>query len=411
MSSPKSVKSGFIGFLFLFISSSLNASPNLLLNYSLQAEAHDSEDDLIYSNLEINLSDDYNSSRLSANYDLTTDLFYEHLDNDDNIQWEGSLNTSYNFLKPLSLYVDLYLTEIGISGSNEIDQLNSQTFTTLITGIEYVLDTPIMGEFTVNLFSQVYVYEESPLDGKEDTIEFLYRYPLSSTSDLSTSYSRIDQQYDSEAESLNEAIIDRFRIEYEKRFSQLTLNILIDQNSIDYSNVQFEEDTDGYGLEISYRLNTRSTLLLSISSQVQQTFNINENLLLPQIPILEPGLVENDTITLQYDYQTAFNSLLLRYYQTDIRNLTELDSEQLEGGLVEFSQVINEKLSANLGYEQLKNYQNNNQLDLITANLSYRIAESRRTFSSISFQVEEGEENNISRDDSIIEFIFTGRIY
>ncbi len=397
--------------VLIFLPFSLYADPTLSLGYTLQVESHKNEDDQVYSDFEVQLVDDYASNRLSANYDLTYDYIYEHLGNDNNTQWDGFLTSSYNFTRSLSLNLDLGFTEISSPDSTEITELNSQTFSTLSSGLEYVLEASIRGSFNISIFTHIYKYDESILDGRENIFEMSYVYPLNPTTDITARYSLIDQKYDEDQQSLDDAIIDRLGIEYQKRYSQLIIDVFIEQNRIDYSRQIFADDIEGYGIDISYDLNSYTRLVLSTSNRVEQAFSTNGNNLDPQNPILESGLVENDTTSLQYEYQTDYNRLLLRIYQTEIRNVTQHESEKLEGAYFNFSREVNEKVTVALSHDKSENQQSGNQFELTAASINYLISETRKTSSAISLRLEEGEENDISRDDSIIQYVFTGQIY
>lgn len=401
-----------VGFFCCLVALPLSASPRVALDYRFQAEAHDNQEDRVYSIIEFGLADNYASSRLIMDYDITSGLIYEHQEGVDNIQWNGTLASNYKFTPSLSWVLDIDVTEINLEDNTEIDLINSQTFTTTSTGLEYSVDRSIRGSLVIGVFTRLYTYEDSPLDGDENTFELIYTYPFNSTSSLITSASRIDQQYDEPSESINDAINDRLRIGYQKRFSRLSFDIFIDQNSIDYSNRHYQEDIEGYGLGIDYQVNSRSSLSLDLGKQIEQVFSVNENLIDPQNSLLTSGLVENQSASVQYDYRSNFNTFSMLVYQNDIKYVDETaDDDLLKGSLINYLHNFNTKVSLGINYEQYENGNGSNDYELSTYSLIYQINKTHRTTSSISLIVEEGTENEINNDDNIIQFNFTGKIY
>lgn len=393
----------------------LYAAPNVSLGYSINAETHDAADEVdeILYGLSLGLSDNYSSSQFLASYDISSDFLYEQKREDDNIQLNGTISSEYKFTRSFSWLFDSNLSEINTLNNNQFNQLDTQTLVIATTGFRYLLDGQFKGDLSFEALTNIYSYEESPLDARENLFRVSYIRPLSPNSDLTTSYSVLEQTYDDASEVINDAENETLRIEYQTRLSRYTYDLFWENNKIEYVNQPLSDDIDGYGIGARYDINSRSSISVDYENIVQQAFNINTVLIDPQNPIITSGLVENKRYSIQYSHIRSIRSLSLAVYQNDIRNIASTlnSSERQKGVQFTYRQAITEKLSVDLAHTQLESEINTNDFELTSTSLNYLVSRSRYTNSVLSLIVEEGENNNIDDDDVIIQFSLTGIIF
>lgn len=401
--------------MLLLTAENLYAAPNVSLGYSINAQAHDAEDEVdeVLYGLNLGLSDSYSSSQFLASYDVSSEFFYEQKREDDNIQLNGTISSEYKFTRSFSWLFDSNLSEINTLNNNEFNQLDTQTLAITTTGLRYILDGQFKGELSFEALTNIYSYEESPLDARENLFRVSYRRPLSPISDLTTSYSVLEQMYDDASEVINDAENETLRIEYQTRLSRYTYDLFWENNKIEYVNQPLNDDIEGYGIGARYDINSRSSISANYENDVQQAFSINTALIDPQNPIITSGLVENKRYSIQYSHFRNIRSLSLTVYQNDIRNIASTlnSSERQKGVQLTYRQTITEKLSVDLAHTQLESEINTNDFDLTSASLNYLVNRSRYTNGVLSIIIEEGENNNIDDDDVIIQFNLTGVLF
>ena len=399
----------------LLTMTNLYAAPNASLGYSVNAQAHDSEDedDVFLYGLALGLSDDYYSSQLVASYDISSVYLYEQKREDDNLLLNGVISSEYKFTHSFSWLLNTDLSEINTLNNNDFDQLDTQTLAITTTGFRYTLEAQIKGDLTIEALTNIYYYEESPLDARENLYRVSYLRPLSSTSELTTSYSTLRSMYDDSLQEINDTKSEILRVDYQTRLSRYTYDLFWEPNRIEYVNQPIDVDIAGYGIGVRYDINTRSSINVEYGKLIQQAFVINAVIIDPQNPVLTSGLVVNKYHSIQYQYNQSARNFSLAVYQNNIRDLVSIlnNSERQKGAQFTFTEVINEKVTAELAYTLLESEINTNDSELTSGTLNYLLGISRYVNSTLSLIIEEGKDNNVDNDDVIIQLNLSGALF
>ncbi len=412
MSKRQAVKY-FIWFLLPLFFTTIAHSRYIDLDYSLALESHTQEKDRILSIFSIGLNNQHRSQKLSTDINLINDQVYDHKSNEDSSLWNGYFDANYNFTNSISWLMNFNASEINLDTSNEQDEFNSQTISTTETGLQYYLGPVIRGDFTVKMLTKIYSYEETPLDALENSFQVSYEYPLDQNSSLSSRYTITDLEYDSSVESINDTDMNIMRITYSKQFSRVLFDLYLENNKIDFVNQDSTSDTEAYGVNVSYQINSRSNLYAALGSNVEHSTSLNTNIIDPQNPLLISGLVTNKQYTLQYDLNEQFYSILIRLYQYDINSIS--DSQELqgiqEGILVDVNRQINDRSNFNLIMNKTEDEISLNNIESIRGSFNYRLSENSRYRSRMSLSAEDRVENNIREDDVELLFEMTFRVF
>ncbi|MCP3689862.1 MAG: hypothetical protein GY784_15765 [Gammaproteobacteria bacterium] len=391
----------------------LEARQQLKLDYMFSSELHENDSDEVLSSIIASLDSDYSSSRFSINADIESEFVYEHKKDEGGILWSGGLNSGYQIVNPLTWLLDVNLTEVNSPGTNTYDKLNSQTFTAATTGFEYVLiDSQVNGRLSLSLLANRFLYEESPLDAVENSLSLDYVYPIDSSSYLITSLSITSQEYDNETESVNDLDLEQWRIQYVKKLHRYTFSSFYEQYWVDYSNIVLSGDTDGYGMNVSYQFDVNSSLLLNASRKVEQSYRGNTDPIDPQNPILRPGLNESEGYSVRYNYLTDINIFSFDLYRDDIREVAQDETGNIRDGLrVNYSRVVNDRLNVGLNHHQFTNEEYASDYYLSSLIIDYQVSKSRRITSAVSLAFEEGEDDKVNIDDTVLRLEVTANIY
>ncbi len=380
--------------------------------YIFVGELHENAREQSYSDLKLSINDQNSTRGLSYNYDLQSDLVYDHRYNVDNIQWIGDLNSVYQFSNTFSWVLNAELSEIALPSTNQIDLINSQTHSSLKSGFQFEFDEQIRGSLVVGVYTDIHDYEESNLDGRDDTFIIDYSYPISQISEIGLRYSIVDVVYDDAFERLNDVRNDSIRLEYTTNFSSLGYSLFASQNQLDYTNRDLTEDISGYGVTLSYHFNSRSSVLVNVGKGVEHSFSVNTNLADPRNPLMTSGVVENLSFSIQYDYSTRFRSIRLRTYKNEMNDVDRPNqTENLDGFILNIDQIINEKVTGTLYHHQYINEVNNLDFESTVFRIDYIIQESREMKTSINIETEYGDDNGVSLDDNMLQLEVAVKLY
>lgn len=379
------------------------------LTYQLNIEEHSDQEDRIISDFGLHYVDEYQSRRLNFQADVSANNIFEHESNDSATLWEGSFKADLVLIDSLFFVLDSEITEINQTATEDLDVLNTQTVFITKTGFQVTKGNLIRGDLSVGLFRKFYEYEKSPLDAYEDLLEIGYAYPLDSNSSMSAKYSLENQRYDVDYQSYNNADNKRLRLSYTKQFSRMLLDIYIENNSIEYRNLEESYSADAYGFRINYQVNSISNLTLYIGKDVQQSYSLNTNLIDPQNPVLASGLVVNTNQSLTYQRNTSGYSLIVQINRndiTDVSNSGDLDGVQ-NGLQVDFVQHLNKNFDLGINKYKSRDENTGGETDISRLSLAYTISRTNSLHSLVRLIFEEGEENEINQDDNALMFTTT----
>ena len=401
--------------LLTFLPLRMYAATELTVDYSLDVEINSEEDDEAISEFSAGLVGDHVGRDYEVNYDLTADYVYEHEENDDNTLLEGEADSQYNFTPYLLGLFNINLVELSTADDDEFDRLETETLVDATTGIRYVLSNFVRGTLSFSRLRTVFYFEDSPLDATEDSFVTRYSRPINQSSDIVLSHTIARQRYDEDVQSINDVDSERIRLEYVKRLSSYDYNIFLEKNYIEFINQPSsdEEELNAYGLGINYTINSFSSILFTYGKEVEQVFQLNADLLDPQNPLLNAGLVENTSASILYTLNKNNDSLSVRVYESDIDNISQPDanSGELSGVLVSYERVLTRMWTFDIRYNQFENEINNNEFDRTTATISYLISQSARYSNTVRFAVQRGSDNDGDIENELLIYQFTASLY
>lgn len=413
--SKKIVSFKFLLAIFLITSLKLNASTEVTLDYSFDAEIHKERDNEIFSEFSSNILGGQATSQFKLDYDIGVDYVYEHEQRIDNVLLRGDISSSYKLTPYLSWFLDIGLVELATAGNNEFDRIDTQSLIDASTGFRYSIDNLVMGQLSFTAQRNQFYYEETPLDAVEDSLEIRYVRPITRSSDLTISYSLLEQRYDEESQAISNVDNTRVRLGYRKSTPIYEFNLYLENNRIKFINQSpsNEQDVGGYGLNYTYLINSGSSLLFTYANLIQQVFQVNTDLIDTQNPLLSSGLVENNSVSLQYNLDKNDNTLSVRIYKNDLKDISQVSSSsgKQEGLIFDYTRTFNRKWSSGFRHNQLENQISDNDFQLTTVTASYQIHKSALFSSVVRFSAQEGKDNNQDIDDLILSFEITASIY
>lgn len=391
----------------------VNANVHLDMDYSMKLEHHSDEEDRALSSLIFSIDNNYQSDRLNLDLDLSSDLIYEHKSKEDSSLMRGTVDADYKFNNAISWILDSELSEINRSTSTEFDELNSQTVTNTVTGFVYSLKQGFRGEFNTRLLTRIYTYEDTPLDAQVDSVEISYLYPLNDSSSITSRILLEEQEYDDQAQALNNVENTQFRLDYLKQFSRTTTQTFIEFNDVEYLKQDQENEIEAYGFNVSYQINSRSNISIDFSHDLQQSFLLNSNLAGHLNTVQRSGLVENDRYTMQYDLRTNISNFSIQVYQNNLKDVSALGTINgaQDSFFINYIHQLNEKIDLDLTYEEVKNEINNTDVESGTVSVNYKLSESSVYTTLLSLNVEERDENSNLDDDVEIVFEFRAAVF
>ncbi len=412
-----------------FFSSHLAADFRADLSYRLEIEEHSEEPDREISSLRLDLNSDYYSKNLVLLLDLRTSALVEHGSDQDNTTLEGNLNSAYSFNRQFSWIFDAQFSENDLESDGELSplmsetgsqltaqtgsRLTTETVTRLTTGPVYRYDRGLRGAFEVQLLTNQYDYEDSSLDATEDSFSLAYVYPLRESIDLISSLNIDDQRYRRSSPSINDARTESFRIDLIKQVSHSTISFFVEQIDIEFLNQENETEAEAYGMTIDHVLNSRSSLALEVSRNIQQVFSLSASPVNPVTPVSTSGLVENELVWLQYNYARSNLALSSRVYRSDISNISNFgvsDGRQ-EGVEVSYNQLLREDLQFGIAAERYKDEISDTDTKIYSLGFGYILYEASRLISTINIVAERRDENDIETDEALIEWIFEVKLF
>ena len=401
--------------LSAFLPLSLYAATELTIDYNLDVEINSEEDDEVVSEFSSVLIGNHIGRVFEVNYDLTADYVYEHEESEDNILTEGEFDSQYNVTPYLVGLFDLNLVELSTAGDDGFDRLETATLVEATTGLSYVLNNFVRGSLSFSRLRTVFHFEDSPLDAVEDSFVTRYRRPINQSIDIVLSHTIARQRYDEDAQSINDVDSEQIRIEFIKRLSSFDYNIYLEKNYSELINQPSsdEEELNAYGLAINYSINSSSSLIFNYAKEVEQVFQLNANLLDPQNPLSNTGLVENTSASILYTLIKDNNNFSARIYDIDINNISQpnINSGGLSGVFLSYERLITQKWTFDIRYNQFENETNNNEFDRTTVTISYLISQSARYSNTVRFATQRGTDNDGDTENEALIYQFTANLY
>jgi hypothetical protein len=395
--------------LFVLATLPAAAAPRIQAAYLLDLETHQERDDEALSGLQLELSDDYAARRLRMDYDLVGRYRYDHVDDRDNSQWNGSGALDYRFSRSLSALLNLDLSEVADPGVLIEDELDTQTLVDGRAGLQWRLSGIGRSEWSALLQRQVFRYQSSSdLDADEDRVDLGYRYRLSERASFSLGYSRFDQRYREASQSILDTENSQWQLGYDKRWARVDLQLFANSREVEFDDGGSDR-FEGYGIELSHRPNSRNRLSLRLSRDLEQAFRFNTRLGNGLDRLEQAGLVDTDSLRLSWDYRGRFTQMNLSLYQDDfdIINGAAAGPGRQRGGELTLLREFNQRFSARLSATALDNDLADSETRLTELSLIYQWLRSRRFDLRVELQSRAGEEAGEDADD--VSLVLRGR--
>ncbi len=384
--------------------------PRLQLNYDIDLEARQQRDNRYLSTIGLQLKDDFSAHRLKMNYDLNGRYLYEHNLRQENTLWLGQGTVDYRISRSLSALANLNLVEVASPGVTVDDVLTTQTLANGRIGLQWRTADRRRSQFRVLAEEHLYRYQNSTgLDADEDRMELEYRYRLSEQSGYSLAYQRFAQRYRNGAQSALDTDTGMWQLGFDKRWSRVGVEWFANSRKVEF--VDGGSDRfDGYGMELSHQPNSRNRLSMRLGRDVQQAFRFNTTLGNGLNRLEDAGLVETDSLRLDWSYRGRFSAVTLTLYQDDIQVLSGPSantSGRQKGGSLSLRRDLTEKFRAELNTTFLDNDFTGNRTRLTELSFIYQWVRARNIDLSLNLQGRQGDEAGQVADD--VSLIIQGR--
>ncbi len=392
-----------------FFATSVAASFRADTGYTLIVESHSEEPDREISGLNLDIKSDYYSENFTMLLDIENDAWVEHGGGDDNVSHVGFLQSRYQFIPSTSWVFNMQALEINSESDQnlDLDILATETVVSVTTGAAYRYSTGMRGAIVAELLTSNYYYDDSPLDAIQDTFSIAYEYPIRELLSLNTSLRIERQRYRESVESVNDAQTNSIRIELVKQVGGSEYQVFLEPADVEFLNQDQEEQIESYGVLATYEINSRSNLIFEYSNTLEQVFSYNQTLVSPVIPVLTSGLLEIESVSLQYRYQVDRQRMSIELFENDIRNVSDfgVTSGKQKGVEVSYSRHLNDKTRLDVTLEAFNEEIVDSDSKTFVLGVNYQLYETRRINSVVNFIIEEREENNENDDDILLEWV------
>ena len=382
--------------------------------YFLGLDAKDRSDgsNEVSSILGLRISDNLISPKFQTQYELESRVIYDHENNVRNEQYSGNFTGKYIFIRP-SLWwnysgnFDVVPVDTGI----EIDNLRSQTLSTVSTGPTISLWKNLRGSVDLTALSSITNYSESNLDSRGEDITLNYFYPFSQIMSVTYSLNYQTVKYDDVINATNDFDLLAAGVTISRDTVSSNFELKLEHSDIDNINISSQQDT--IELIMGYQINTFSNISMEISDSLQSAAEFNRLGDNPDIALFQSGLFRNKRIQLGYGHATIDTRYQFQLFANQIENIfdTVVTSNKISGAVFGFSNDINDELNLFIGLESTKDEILNARSEELIVTATYTRRHSKRLFSQLKFTIENDRVNNIDSNDTIIQYRITSALF
>ena len=382
--------------------------------YILGLDAKDRSDgsNEVSSILGLRISDNLISPKFQTQYELESRVIYDHENNVRNEQYSGNFTGKYIFIRP-SLWwnysgnFDVVPVDTGI----EIDNLRSQTLSTVSTGPTISLWKNIRGSVDLTALSSITNYSESNLDSRGEDITLNYFYPFSEIMSVTYSLNYQTVKYDDVINATNDFDLLAAGVTISRDTVSSNFELKLEHSDIDNINISSQQDT--IELIMGYQINTFSNISMEISDSLQSAAEFNRLGDNPDIALFQSGLFRNKRIQLGYGHATIDTRYQFQLFANQIENIfdTVVTSNKISGAVFGFSNDINDELNLFIGLESTKDEILNARSEELIVTATYTRRHSKRLFSQFKFTIEYDRVNNVDSSDTIIQYRITSALF
>jgi len=382
------------------------------LFYGLNAVDRSDDLDEVSSILGLSISNNFVSSKFQTDYKLESRFIFDHENNVRNEQYTGNFTGKYMFIRP-SLWWNYFgnIDVIPLDTGIEIDNLRSQTLSTVSTGPTISLWKNLRGSLDLTALSSITNYSESNLDSRGEDITLKYSYPFSEIMSVSYSLDYQSVKYDDVSNAVNDFDLLAAGIVISRDTVNSNIELTLERSDVDNINNPPPQNT--IKLITGYQLNSISNISMEISDSLLSAAEFNRLGDNPDNSIFRSGLIRNKRFQLGYGHVTTNTRTSFRVFTNQLENIldTIVTSDEINGAVFSFSQDVNDKLNLFIRLESTDVKILNQRSEEILARATYTRRHNKRLFSRLEFTIENDRVNNIGSNDAIIQYRITSTVF
>ena len=381
------------------------SSTELDISYQFSSEIHSELDEEINSSFIATISDEYKASNAFFDFDITSQLIFDHVDKENNRQISGDFFAFHNLMTPSARWeLEGTMQVIPEEQGAGIDELNSQNSTFVETGPLIVLHPSQRGNFELDAKLGKTHYSDNGLDTRSGTVSFSYIYPVSSVRAFSLNLNKVYTDYDDTDFSQFDSNIDSFLVGWSNTYSRSIINLEIGSSVVDSGGN--ESRVPILDLSYEYRQNTFSSVFIEILNTVQDISVFNQNLFNPEDVLLQAGVVESQRVEASYNFTQQSHNFSLALYREILERPqnTSLGKNKIDGLNISYLMELYDNRSLNILLTSSINELGSQQSKTVDATLTYSLLHSRRLISNFSLATEYEKNNLTEIRDNIIRY-------
>lgn len=394
------------------LAGSAGAAVNRTLDYGLTLELNSEQEDRAFSDLRLNVSDDFVGSRFSGEYSLDSVLFLDHREGDSNDQHRGRFDSQLHLRRPTAWWNFNGLVEVlPVASDTDIEEFSSQTVSTLTTGPTLSLGRRMRGSLQLSLLASELRYSETPLDSARTDLVANWTYPLQRRTDVGIEARRRSTEYHDAVNAGNDFDQDSLSLLFATGARDLDFNASVTASRVDSQ--RRSNDVEGAEVAVNYRLNSASSVRLTASDSLQSSEEFNRlpgNLEEAQF---EAGLLRNRRVGIGYRYDYRFFNWSADIFSNDVENIVDDASvrSRIEGVETRISDQFLENYRYSASYRHTENDTAGSERQEIDLAVSYIVRHTRATSSQFGVFVEFDETNGASSDNAGLRYLLNSRIF
>ncbi len=391
----------------------VDAAINRQLNYSLSSEYNSDEDDQVFSDLQLNINDSFEATRFEGNFDLNSNLFMDHDENDSNDQHQGRLDSRFNFVRSsawwnLNATVEVLPVDTGV----EIEEFQSQTLTRLTTGPEISFWRSMRGSLDLALQVTEVSFSETTLDSTQTTASVVYNYPIDSNTNIGIDTSVSSTEYDDPDNAVNDFDLSSVGLFFDSRNRDISYSARAGTNTVENADGS-KTNQDSLELNFAYTINSYSSLSLSLSESLQTSDVFNLLSGNRDESQFQSGLLQNRRIAAGYQYQLREFSAALEVFTNEVENVVSTieSNNEINGWSISLVDNLSDNFRIAASFSQTTNDAADVDEDDLAISLSYLLQHTREVSSEFVYFIDNESINGNDFDNSGLRYQFSSILF
>jgi len=378
----------------------------------VDAEDHSDAPNEVTSYLGLRISDDLVSPKFETQYDLEATVYYERDNDVTNEQYSGDITGRYFFIRP-SLWWN-YSGEfdvIPLDRVTEIDNLRSQTLSTVSTGPTISLWKNLRGSIDLTALASVTKYSDSNLDSRGEDITLDYFYPYSEIMSVTYSLDYESVNYDDESNISDDFDLLTAGITINRGTVNSSFELILEYGDLENNNNSSSERL--IELNMGYQINGYSNIEIEISETLQTADEFNRLDDNPDNAIFVSGVFRKERVALNYEYAANDTRYDFEIYTNNLETIfdTVQTTEKISGVVFRFAYDITKDLNLFLGLETTDEEILDVRTDEVVVATTYTRRHSKRLFSEFELSIENDRVDNVSSNDTIFRYRLTSALF